>query len=55
MVILPFSPTACALVTTMLLSVAFYAGRYWGMKLTINLIKEEIAKMKEHMTKYQNE
>ena len=44
MVEIPLSPTACALVTTMLLSVTFYAGRYWGMKLTMNLIKEEIAK-----------
>ena len=44
MVILPFSPLACALVTTMLLAVTFYAGRRWGMKMTMNLIEEEIEK-----------
>ena len=44
MVILPFSPLACALVTTMLFAVTFYAGRRWGMKMTMNLIEEEIEK-----------
>ena len=42
MVILPFSPLACALVTTMLLAVTFYAGRWWGMKMTMNLIEKEM-------------
>ena len=44
MVEIPFSPLACAVVTTMLLAVTFYAGRYWGMKMTINLIEKEIEK-----------
>ena len=44
MVILPFSPLACALVTTMLLALTFYAGRWWGMKMTMNLIEKEIGK-----------
>ena len=44
MVILPFSPLACALVTTMLLAVTFYAGRWWGMKMTMDLIEKEIEK-----------
>ena len=44
MVILPFSPTACALVTTMVLAVTFYSGRWWGMKMTINLIEKELEK-----------
>ena len=42
MVILPFSPTASALVTTMVLAVTFYSGRWWGMKMTMNLIEKEI-------------
>ena len=32
MVILPFSPTACALVTTLILFVTFYLGRWCGIK-----------------------
>ena len=44
MVILPFSPLACALVTTMLLAVTFYAGRWWGAEMMMNLIEKEIEK-----------
>jgi hypothetical protein len=44
MVILPLSPFACALVTTLMLIVTFYSGRWWGMKMTINLIEKEIEK-----------
>ena len=44
MVILPFSPLACALVTTPLLAVTFYAGRWWGMKMPMHLIEKEIEK-----------
>ena len=41
---IPFSPIACAVVTTMMLVLTFYAGRWWGMKMTINLIEKEIEK-----------
>ena len=44
MVEIPFSPLVCALVTTMLLAVTFYAGRWWGMKMTMNLLEKEIEK-----------
>ena len=44
MVEIPFSPLACAVVTTILLAVAFYVGRWWGMKMTMNLIEKEIEK-----------
>ena len=44
MVEIPLSPLACALVTTTLLAVTFYAGRWWGMKMTMNLIEKEIEK-----------
>jgi hypothetical protein len=44
MVILPLSPIACALVTTLMLIVTFYSGRWWGMKMTMNLIEKEIEK-----------
>ena len=43
MVILPYSPLACAVVTTMLLAVTFYSGRWWGMKM-MKLIEKEIEK-----------
>ena len=51
MVILPFSPLACALVTTMLLAVTFYAGRWWGMKTTMNLIEKEIEKNEGNLSR----
>jgi len=44
MVILPLSPTTCALVTTSILIMTFYAGRWWGMKMTMNLIEKELEK-----------
>jgi hypothetical protein len=44
MVILPFSPTACALVTTTMIALTFYAGRWCGIKLVMNRIEEEIEK-----------
>ena len=44
MVEIPFSPTACALVTTMMLALTFYAGRWCGIKLVMNRIEEEIEK-----------
>jgi len=45
MVTIPFTPLACALVTTSILIVTFYSGRWWGMKMTMNRIEEE---MKEY-------
>ena len=47
MVILPFSPLACALVTTTLLAVTFYAGRWWGVKMMMNLIEKEMRERDE--------
>jgi hypothetical protein len=44
MVILPFSPTACEVVTTMMLVLTFYAGRLCGIKLVMNRIEEEMEK-----------
>ena len=44
MVEIPFSPTACAVVTTMVLAVTFYSGRWWGMKMTMNWIEKELEK-----------
>ena len=43
MVEIPFSPTACAFVTTMLV-LTFYAGRWCGIKLVMNRIEEEMEK-----------
>ena len=48
MVILLLSPIACALVTTSILIVTFYSGRWWGMKMTMNCIED---KMKEYEQK----
>ena len=44
MVILPLSPIACALVTTSILIMTFYSGRWWGMKMTMNWIEKELEK-----------
>ena len=44
MVEIPFSPIACALVTTMMLVLTFYAGRWCGVKLVMNRIEEEMEK-----------
>ncbi len=49
MVEIPYSPLACAVVTTIVLAVTFYAGRWWGMKMTINLIEKEIEKNDENL------
>ena len=43
MMILPFSPIACAVVTMMLV-LTFYAGRWCGIKQVMNRIEEEIEK-----------
>jgi hypothetical protein len=44
MVILPFSPIACALVTTMMFALTFYVGRWCGIKLVMNRIEKEMEK-----------
>ena len=44
MVDIPLSPTACAVVTTMMLVLTFYAGRWCGIKLVMNRIEEEMEK-----------
>ena len=42
MTILPLSPIACALVTTSILIVTFYTGRWVGIKTVMNLIEKEM-------------
>ncbi len=42
MVILPFSPIACAVVTMTMIALTFYAGRWYGIKLVMNRIEEEM-------------
>ena len=42
--ILPYSSLACAVVTTVLLAMTIYAGRWWEMKMMTNLIDKEIGK-----------
>ena len=44
MVEIPFSPIACAMVTTMILVLTFYAGRWCGIKLVMNRIEKEMEK-----------
>ena len=44
MVEIPFSPILCAVVTTMMLVLTFYAGRWYGIKLVMNRIEEEMEK-----------
>ena len=47
MVILPLSPIACALVTTSILIVTFYTGRWVGIKTMMKLIEKEIGERDE--------
>jgi hypothetical protein len=47
MVILPFSPTACALVTTMMLALTFYLGKWCGIKWCA----DELMKMMKEVEK----
>lgn len=44
MVEIPFSPTACAVVTTMMFVLTFYAGRWCGIKLVMYRIEKEMEK-----------
>jgi hypothetical protein len=43
MMILPLSPNACALVTTMVLTVTFYAGRWCEIKTLMDFMEREIS------------
>jgi hypothetical protein len=47
MAILPFSPTACAVVMTMMLALTFYAGRWCGIKWCA----DELMKMMKEIEK----
>jgi hypothetical protein len=47
MVILPFSPTACALVMTTMFAIFFYAGRWCG----ISWSADELMKMVKEIEK----
>lgn len=42
MVTLPFSPLACAVVTTTILFITFYIGRWYGMKKVMSYIEKEM-------------
>jgi hypothetical protein len=44
MVILPLSPIACALVTTSILIVTFYVGRWCGIKTVTDFMEKELEK-----------
>jgi len=44
MVIIHFSPFACAVVTTTVLVLTFYTGRFYGIKKVMNYIREEMTK-----------
>ena len=48
MVTIPFSPLACAVVTTTMLVLTFYVGRFYGIKKVMNDMKKE---MKEYECK----
>jgi hypothetical protein len=44
MVEIPFSPTACAVVTTMMLALTFYLGKWCGIKQVMDYITKEVEK-----------
>jgi hypothetical protein len=47
MVEIPYSPLACAVVTTLMLIVTFYLGRYIGIKKIVVLIEKEMKKYEQ--------
>ena len=47
MVLFPLSPIACAVVTTLMLIVTFYLGRYIGIKKIVVLIEKEMKKYEQ--------
>ena len=42
MVTIPFTPLACAVVTTTMLVLTFYTGRFYGMKKVLEFMKKEM-------------
>jgi len=44
MITLPISPLVCSVLTTLILIVTFYCGRWCGIKLVMNRIEEEMEK-----------
>ena len=42
MAIIPLSPLACAVVTTMMFALTFFVGRFYGMKKVMDYMKKEI-------------
>jgi hypothetical protein len=44
MVEIPFSPTACAVVVTMMLVLTFYLGKWCGIKQVMDYIMKEVEK-----------
>jgi|MEHZ01.5.fsa_nt_MEHZ011370671.1_2 hypothetical protein len=49
MVILPLSPFACAVVTTMMFALTFFVGRFYGMKKVLECMKKEIEKYERNI------
>ena len=47
MVEIPFSPIPCAVVTTTMLALTFYLGKWCGIKQVMNRIEEEMEKEEE--------
>ena len=45
MVTIPFTPLACAVVTTTMFVLTFYTGRFYGIKKVLEFMKKE---MKEY-------
>ena len=44
MVTIPFTPLVCAVVTTTMLVLTFYTGRFYGMKKVLEFMKKEMKK-----------
>ena len=44
MVTLPISPLVCSVLTTLILLVTFYFGRWCGIKTVMNFMEKEIEK-----------
>ena len=42
MVTIPFTPLVCAVVTTTMLVLTFYVGRFYGIKKVMNDMKKEM-------------
>jgi hypothetical protein len=42
MVIIPFSPLVCGAVTTTMIMLTFFVGRFYGIKKVMDYMKKEI-------------